>query len=366
MSWVGKLLAAIAIVAVLASISIVHAVPSGGSYPPEFTKKSGEWFDSWGYNRNYYGGSDGFLPNVAYESLGVDKELAYSIGASFVTRYPMMNERAEAILQYVQRWTEYGYDEENVFMQGIAQEEWAWNADETAHMFNEATYQEAVGDCEDMSFLCATLYLAAGFEVTLVSPPSHVALMIWLPEYDNANYYWDIPDDGKGKGWIWVEATGEENPLGWTPPDFTDQNWEIYQLGYSKFNVEVNPTYPQANQTVTIKANIVSARGDVEQVKLTYSIENFADYTTQMTRSGSTYQATIPSQPDNTKVTGTVSAIDSEGFNRNYDFEYTVGRTEGGGSGLPDFDFEIPDYLIEVVVVFLIIVVFGALTSRSR
>ncbi len=72
---------------------------------------NGEWYDSWGFNRNYDGGSNGFLPNVAYESLGTYKELAYSIGEWFKTNYPQKVERAEAILAYVQRWTDYGYDE---------------------------------------------------------------------------------------------------------------------------------------------------------------------------------------------------------------------------------------------------------------
>lgn len=364
MSWNRKILAAMAIIAVISSFGVTHAIPSGGTYPPEFNLKNGDWFDSWGYNRNYYGGANGFLPNLAYESLGTDKEKAYDIGIWFLENYPQKTERAEAILSYVQRWTEYGYDEENVAMRGIAQEEWAWNADEMAHRFNNLTGEVSIGDCEDMSFLCSTIYLAAGFEVTLISPPSHVALLIWLPEYDNANYYWDIPDDGKGKGWIWVEATGEENPLGWTPDDFTDGNWEIYQLGYLKFNVELSPKAPKVDETVTVRANIVSARGEVEQVMLTYTTNNI-DYTTQMSEVGSTYQATIPSQPDKTKVSGIISAVDSEGFSREYSFKYTVGES-GGGGVLPDLNFEIPDYLIEVIVVFIVIVIFGALTSKSR
>ncbi len=60
--------------------------------------------------------------------------------------------------------------------------------------------------------------------LTLLSwmPPITCALLIWLPEFSNANNYWDIPNDGRDAGWIWVEATGSSNPLGWTPPDFED------------------------------------------------------------------------------------------------------------------------------------------------
>ena len=84
------------------SVSIAYALPSGGVYPPEFTYKNRYWYDSWGYNRNYYAGEDGYLPNVAYESLGSDKELAYEIGEWFEENYDNKVERAEAILRHVQ------------------------------------------------------------------------------------------------------------------------------------------------------------------------------------------------------------------------------------------------------------------------
>ena len=66
---------------------MAYAVPSA-----TFTKRTNygyeEWYDSWGFNRNYYGESDGYLPNLAYESIGNDKELAYSIGEQFKVDYP--------------------------------------------------------------------------------------------------------------------------------------------------------------------------------------------------------------------------------------------------------------------------------------
>ena len=65
-------------------------------------------------------------------------------------------------------------------MNGEAQEEWAWNVDEMAHMLNETTNKIAVGDCEDLAFLCATMYMAAGIDAAMVLAPQHVALLIWL------------------------------------------------------------------------------------------------------------------------------------------------------------------------------------------
>ena len=354
MIWSRSLAVALILFSAFSSLSIAYGLPSGGKYPPEFTLKNGDWYDSWGFDRNYYGGSDGFIPNVAYESLGIDKELAYSIGEWFKTNYAQKAERAEAVLGYVQRWTDYGYDVDNVYMNSVPQDEWAWNADEMAHKIDENTNSIAIGDCEDMSFLCSTIYLAAGFDVTLVLPPEHVALLIWLPEYDNANYYWDIPNDGRGEGWIWVEATGEKNPFGWTPPDFTDGDWDSYPLGFSEFNVEFSPQSPRAEEDVAVTASIVSARGSISQVTLNYSAGDVSNVV-QMAAQGSTFRAVIPKQPDGTRVACTVSAIDSSGFARENKFEYVVGQS-----------FQIPPLLWETAVVFFVIVLVAILLMRSR
>ena len=327
----------------ICSINIAYAIPSGGVYPPKFTYKHGYWYDSWGYNRNYYSGKDGFLPNIAYETLGNNKELAYKRGDWFEENYDDKVERAEAILAYVQKWTDYGYDEDYVFMNGVAQEEGAWNGDEMAHMFDESTYSVAIGDCEDMAFLGATLYAASKIDAALVDAPEHVALLIWLPEYENANYYWDIPDDGRDYGWIWVEATSEVNPLGWTPPDFSDGDWIAYILGFTKFIVEYSPKNPREEDDVTVKATIESATSSIKTVTLNYKIERNSREI-QMTRKGSYYEAVIPKQADGTKVTFSVHAQDYEGFTSEQKIEYTVG--EG---------FQLPPFLLEAGIILLII-----------
>lgn len=216
----------------------------GGVPASSFTLEDGDWYDNFGINRNYYAGPDGFLPNLAYETLGENKELAYSIGERFQDNYLGKSERAVAILKYVQTWTEYGYDSDNVVRNGVAQDEWAWNADEMAHAFNEVTGVKAVGDCEDMAFLCGTIYVGAGFDAAIVDATDHAALLIWLPEYSNANSYWDLPNDGRDAGWIWVEATGEHNPLGWTPPDFQDGGWTAYPIGSLDYVPEPVPPQP--------------------------------------------------------------------------------------------------------------------------
>jgi hypothetical protein len=336
----------IIILFVFSSVCVAYGIPSGGVYPPEFTSKMSygyeEWYDSWGFTRTNSEGSNGFLPNVAFESLGDYKERAYSIGETFRTDYPQKVRRAEAILSYVQRWTDYGYDEENVFIDGTAQPEWAWNADEMAHMFSEDTLSVAIGDCEDMAFLCSTLYLAAGFDVVLVSPTEHVALMIWLPEYSNANYYWDI-NDGRGEGWIWVEPTGENNPLGWTPPDFSDGNFEVYSLGSSTGSSPISGVYytpqdPQVEDDVTVTVSVSTQNISIREVNLHYSIDGGTYRTLTMALAGSSYKATIPSQTDGTVVAFYASVTDTEGnVSQSNEYSYTVG---GGGMEIPGFPFE--------------------------
>lgn len=328
---------AIIILLVFPSLSVAYGLPSGDVYPPDFTLNQGEWYDSWGFNRNNAYGSEGFLPNVAYESLGTHKELAYKIGELFKTNYPQKVERAEAILAYVQRWTDYGYDVENVYMDGILQDEFAWNADEMAHAINETTNSVAIGDCEDMSFLCSTMYIAAGFDVTLVSPPGHVALLIWLPEYSNANYYWDILD-GRGFGWIWVEATGENNPLGWTPPDFNDGDFEVYSLGSSVIsNVNYDPNDPQPEDDVTVTVSVTTQSSSISQVLLYYSINEDAYRTLTMALQGSSYKATILKQEESTVVKFYVSVTDTEeNVSDSSEFSYIV----GGGLEIPGFPIE--------------------------
>jgi hypothetical protein len=66
-------------------------------------------------------------------------------------------------------------------------------------------------------------------------------LVSGLPEYSNADKYWDLPNDGREAGWIWVEATGESNPIGWTPPDFEYGGWTAYPIGNLDFLPERQP-----------------------------------------------------------------------------------------------------------------------------
>jgi len=230
-------------------VAALNKTTGSGLPATGFTLRNGDWYDNWEIDRNNAEGNNGYLPKLATETLGVNKELAYSMGERFQTQYPDKVGRAAAILKYVQTWTEYGYDSDNFVRNGFAQDEWAQNADEFAHAFSETAGVKAIGDCEDMAFLCCTIYVGAGFDAAVIDAPSHCALLIWLPEFSNANNYWNI-NDCRGAGWIWVEATGSSNPLGWTPPDFEDGAWTAYPVNSLVF-VPQNPTSSQSTQSTS-------------------------------------------------------------------------------------------------------------------
>jgi hypothetical protein len=229
----------------------IALIKTASAFPASsFHQQYGDWYDNWGIDRNDAGTNGelpGYLPNLATETLGENKELAYSIGESFQNNYPSKTDRAVAILKYVQTWTYYAYDSDTFIRNGVPQDEWAQNADEFAHAFNQTTRVKAPGDCEDMAFLCGTIYVGAGFDAAIIDAPGHCAILIWLPEFSNANNYWDI-NDGRGAGWIWVEATGSSNPLGWTPPDFQDGGWTAYPINSLHF-VAYSPTPSQSTST---------------------------------------------------------------------------------------------------------------------
>jgi hypothetical protein len=204
-----------------------------------------------------------------------------------------------------------------------------------------------------MAFLCGTLYLAAGIDVAMVLAPRHVALLIWLPEYPNANYYWDIPDDGREYGWIWIEATGNRNPVGWTPPDFSDGNWDAILLGFKELRVERTPQNPQAEDDVQIIAHVISARTGIAKVSLLYSLGT-AFSEVEMQQAGTVYQAMIPKQPEGTRVQYFVTAIDDEGLSTETEkSEYVVGQ---------QFPFPFPPNLLELAVLAGIIIILLLIT----
>ncbi|UCH37275.1 MAG: hypothetical protein JSV76_06250, partial [Candidatus Bathyarchaeota archaeon] len=263
-----------------------------------FIQRGNFWYDSWGYTRNYAVGDDGFIPNLAYEALGEWRDLAFQLGTQFISEYPDRIRRAEAILRWVQQWTEYGYDEDNVVIGGVAQPEWAWNADEMTQQIDFDTTTRAIGDCEDLTFLCSALYEGAEFDTAIVLTSEHAALLIWLPEYPQG-LKWDIPNDGREYGWIWVEATGANNPLGWTPDEFRNGYWDAFVVERMYItNVQNTPETPQADDQVIITATIYNSTTIVTRVTVEYQVRGIRNEISMETTGRNEYRAYIPPQSE--------------------------------------------------------------------
>jgi hypothetical protein len=189
------------------------------AYPSEnFREVNGDVFDDWEICRTRAFGEDGFYqisettfrPVIALESLGENAALAYKLGQQFADQYPDRFQRAEAIFSFVRDRVKYTSD-----IDQFGHEEFAQNADELAASL--AGGGAGYGDCEDSAVLLAVMYKGAGYRSAIVVGEDHTAALVYLPDYDKAMALFEL--DGE-PGWVWAEATGKNNPLGWTAKEF--------------------------------------------------------------------------------------------------------------------------------------------------
>jgi len=206
----------------LAATGYVLATPSEG-----FRETDGDLFDDWGICRTRASGEDGFYqvsetgfrPVIAFESLGEETNLAYSLGEQFVQKYPDRRQRAEKIFYFVRDRVKYTSDKDQ-----FKHDEFAQNADELATTIEQDGV--AYGDCEDSAILLAVMYQGAGYRSAIAIGPSHTAALVYLPEYKKASVF---VLEGE-TGWIWAEATGKNNPLGWLPKDLINAELAAYEI----------------------------------------------------------------------------------------------------------------------------------------
>jgi len=193
-----------------------------------FYEEAGEIFDDWDICRTNAVGEDGFFqvsqtkfcPIIVGESLGENADRAYQIGQQFATDYSDTNQRAEKIFAFARDRVKYFPDVDQFDFPEFAQ-----NADELATTIeNEGS---AYGDCEDYAILLAVMYKGAGFRSAIVLTSDHAAALVYLPEYKKANQ--DLSLDGES-GWVWAEATGGNNPLGWMPERFIGERLKVYEV----------------------------------------------------------------------------------------------------------------------------------------
>lgn len=207
----------------VATVGYASAFPSEG-----FHARDGHIFDDWAISRTRAFGEDGFYqitrtgfrPAIIFQSLGENADLAYSLGEQIADEYPDPLLRAEAIFHFVRDGVRYTSD-----IDRTGSEEFAQNADELAAAIvgDEIGY----GDCEDMTVLLAVMYRAAGFRCAVVLVPGHTALLVHLPDYSKATAFFEL--DGE-PGWIWAEATGRNNPLGWAPRQYLNDDIAAYEV----------------------------------------------------------------------------------------------------------------------------------------
>jgi hypothetical protein len=207
----------------LATAGYAWASPSQGLH-----EINSDVFDDWEICRTRAFGEDGFYqiseatfrPVIVFESLGENAALAYSLGQQIADQYPDRFQRAEAVFSFVRDRVKYTPD-----IDQFDHDEFALNADELATSID----QDGVGygDCEDSAVLLAVMYKGAEFRSAIVVGEGHTAALVRLPEYDKATALFEL--DGE-PGWVWAEATGKKNPLGWTSKEFINVKLAAYEI----------------------------------------------------------------------------------------------------------------------------------------
>jgi len=193
-----------------------------------FSEKNGDVFDDWEVCRTRAFGEDGFYqlteatfrPVIAFESLGENAAIAYRLGKQFADEYPDPIQRAEAIFSFVRDRVRYTTD-----IDQFAHDEFAQNADELAAIIEEG--RAGYGDCEDSAVLLAVMYKGAGYRSAIIIGEEHTASLVYLPDYTQAPVLFEVEGE---PGWVWAEATGRNNPLGWTAKEYLDVKLAAYEI----------------------------------------------------------------------------------------------------------------------------------------
>jgi hypothetical protein len=229
------------IIGLILLASLLTAGYAWASPSQNFTEKNGDVFDDWEICRTRASGSDGFYqisdntfrPVIAFESLGENTAQAYKLGQRFAQDYPDPNKRAEAIFSFVRDRVRYTTD-----IDQFGHDEFAQNADEMAAIIEGG--QAGYGDCEDSAVLLAVMYKGAGYRSAIVIGEEHTASLVYLPDYTQAPVFFELNGE---PGWVWAEATGKNNPLGWTSKEFLDVKLAAYEIT-SEAVVSAGPPAP--------------------------------------------------------------------------------------------------------------------------
>jgi len=238
-----KILLGLALILVtgLATTGYVSATPSA-----DFHEVDDEVFDDWDVCRTRAVYEDGFYqitrtsfrPVIAFESLGEEAALAYRLGEQIASKYPDQQQRAEAVFRFVRDRVNYTSDTDQ-----FDYDEFAQNADELATAIDRDGV--GYGDCEDSAVLLAVMYKGAGYRSAIAVGEGHTAALVYLPDYKKATAVFELEGE---PGWVWSEATGKNNPLGWVPKEFIDVELAAYEIG----NEAITSSEPSAAPSTAV------------------------------------------------------------------------------------------------------------------
>jgi len=234
------------LIAGLTTTGYVLATPSAN-----LESRNGDVFDDWEICRTRAFGEDGFYqisettfrPVIAFESLGENADLAYSLGEQIADKYPDRLQRAEAVFRFVRDRVKYTSD-----IDQFDHEEFAQNADELAGTIDQNGI--GYGDCEDSAVLLAVMYKGAGYRSAIVVGSCHTAVLVYLPDYNKATAVFELEGE---PGWVWAEATGKNNPLGWVPKEFIGVELAAYEIKAETIAAVKPSTAPSTAITTTGK-----------------------------------------------------------------------------------------------------------------
>ncbi len=234
------------LVAGLTTAGYVSATPSAG-----FSEVNSDVFDDWGVCRTRAFGEDGFYqitettfrPVIAFESLGENADLAYSLGEQIAEKYPDPLPRAKQVFYFVRDRVNYTPD-----IDQFKCEEFALNADELATTIVEKGL--GYGDCEDSAVLLAVMYKGAGYRSAIVVGRGHTAVLVYLPDYNKATAVFELEGE---PGWVWAEATGKNNPFGWVSKEFIGVELAAYEIKAETAAAVKPPAVPSSAITTTGK-----------------------------------------------------------------------------------------------------------------
>ncbi len=224
------------------SLSLTAFSPSFATPSESLYKADEDVFDDWQICRTRASGPDGFYqlseggfrPIIALESLGENADRAYRLGEQFAAQYPDQVQRAEEIFRFVRDRVQYIPDVDQ-----FQYEEFAQNADELALEIEQKGL--ARGDCEDSAVLLAVTYKGAGYRSAIALATGHTASLVYLPEHRLASA---LEIEGE-PGWVWAEATGRNNHLGWVPDRYKGERLAAYEITVEAMAIEEPPPRPK-------------------------------------------------------------------------------------------------------------------------